>query len=48
MPLPALIAAAQEIEIEGVFSRCTRTRALDLKNPERSSGETRIARSMSC
>jgi hypothetical protein len=35
MPLPALIAAAQGIEIKGVFRRFARAHALDLKNPER-------------
>src|SRR5580693_5628448 len=37
MPLPALIVAAQEIEIKGFFFRHrarASTRALDLKNPE--------------
>jgi hypothetical protein len=35
MLLPALIAAAQEIEIKGVFRRLARAvRALDLENPE--------------
>ena len=31
MPLPALIAAAQEIEIKGVFLEPRRARTLDLK-----------------